>query len=90
MAIRKQAKNFNRSKEVSDVTFLRDTQDLGVAMHKKECNTPFSSSMFLNTTKAQIERVKTELGHYIRRRVSGEFNAAKMNLYGTSSYAQIL
>ena len=72
----KAGKGIQQKQRDLDITLLRDTQHLGVAMYKKVCNTPFSSSMFLNATKAQIERAKREHGHDIRRRVSGEFNAA--------------
>ena len=54
-------------------------------MYKKVCNTLFFSSMFPNAMKAQIERVKRELGHEIRRRGSGEFNAAFEKYQGNTS-----
>ena len=72
----KACKGIEEGQNDSSVILLRDTQHLSVSMHRAVCNAKFSSSMFPKSTAAKRERAQRELGHDLRRRVQGEFQAA--------------
>jgi len=78
----KACKGIEEGQNDSSVILLRETQHLSVLMHLAVCNAKFLWSMFPKSTAAHIESTQGELGHDLRRRMQGEFQAAFKNYDG--------
>ena len=59
-----------------DIVNLRDTQHLSVSVYKAVCKANFSATMLPSTNQQLRDKLRRELGHNIKRRTHGEYNAA--------------
>jgi len=64
------------SAQRGELVNLRDTQHLSLSVYKAVCKANFSATMLPSGNQQLRDRLKRELGHNIRRRMHGEFNAA--------------